>query len=96
MGSNPRYGQLQIGLYMVILRDALERIRLIKNNSNRTATKRKRSHDMGNDDSEPVSKKLRSRSLRSKLQKSTEDIQSVSLFHAIYRQYGDNVTDRAQ
>ena len=76
-GSNPRYGQLQIGLYMIILQDALERVRSIKNKSSRTATKRKRSDDVGSDASEPVSKKLRSRSSASKLQKSTDDIQAV-------------------
>jgi hypothetical protein len=39
--SNPGYGQIQIGLYMAILRDALDRIRLIKEASTTTKSKKK-------------------------------------------------------
>ena len=82
-GSNPRYGQLQTGLYMIILRDALERIRLIKDGSatsTSTPTKRKRPDGAEASGSNAVYKKLRSGSSASKVRKSAEDTQSVSVF----------------
>jgi hypothetical protein len=81
-GSNPRYGQLQTGLYMIILRDALERIRLIKDaatTSTATPAKRKRPDGVGDSDSNIVYKKLRSGSSTSKVRKSAGDTQSVSV-----------------
>ena len=41
--SYPGYGQIQIGLYMIILRDALDRIRLIKEASTTNKPKKKQS-----------------------------------------------------
>lgn len=82
-GSSPRYGQLQTGLYMIILRDALERIRLIKGGSTTSTTaptKRKRSDGPRDNDSDTVYKKLRSGSSTSKVRKSAGDSQSVSVF----------------
>ena len=81
-GSKPHYGQLQIGLYMIILRDALERIRLIKNGSTTITTpgKRKRQNDIGDNDSNMVYKKLRSGSSTSGGRGSFGNAQSVSVF----------------
>lgn len=75
-GSKPHYGQLQIGLYMIILRDAIERIRLIKDGS----AKRKRSDGAGDNDSNVVYKKLRSGSSTSKVRRWAGNTQSVSVF----------------
>jgi hypothetical protein len=83
-GSKPHYGQLQIGLYMIILRDALERIRLLKDGSSTrtiTSAKRKRLDDPAHD-SNTVHKKLRSGSSASKERRSAGNIQSVSVFLA--------------
>jgi hypothetical protein len=81
-GSKPHYGQLQIGLYMLILRDALERIRLIKDGSTTSTTpaKRKRSDDFGVNDSDTVYKKLRSGHSTSTVRRSAGKTQSVSGF----------------
>lgn len=79
-GSNPRYGQLQTGLYMIILRDALERIRLIKDGSatsTSTPTKRKRPDGAEASGSNAVYK---SGSSMSKVRKLAEDTQLVSVF----------------
>ncbi|KAK2460208.1 hypothetical protein APHAL10511_007799 [Amanita phalloides] len=48
--SDPGYGQLQVGLYMVILRDALDRIRLmnVRSTGVRPEMKRKLSDDVEN------------------------------------------------
>ena len=79
-GSNPRYGQLQTGLYMIILRDALEHIQLIKDGSatsTSTPTKRKRPDGAEASGSNAVYK---SGSSTSKVRKSAEDTQLVSVF----------------
>ena len=78
--SKPHYGQLQIGLYMIILQDALERIRLIKNGSTTSTTpgKRKRPNDAEDNNSNAVYKKLRSSST-SKEPRSSGNTQSVSV-----------------
>ena len=81
-GSEPHYGQLQIGLYMIILRDALERIQLIKDGSTTSTTpaKRKREDDLGANDSDSVYKKLRSGHSTSTARRSAGKTQSVSEF----------------
>ena len=81
--SKPHYGQLQIGLYMAVLRDALERIRLIKDGS----AKRKRSDGARDNDPNVIYKKLRSGSSTSKVRRRAGNTQSVSVFlgHSIAR-----------
>ncbi|KAF8334376.1 hypothetical protein F5887DRAFT_991484 [Amanita rubescens] len=74
-GSKPHYGQLQIGLYMTILQDALERVRLVKDGS----AKRKRSDGAGDNDSNLTYKKLRSGSSTSKVRRWAENTQSILL-----------------
>lgn len=80
--SDPGYGQIQIGLYMAILRDALDRIRHIKvglkPESTTTKAKRKQSNDM---DANRESKRPRTRTRTSREHKSkepAEDVQSVT------------------
>ena len=69
---------------MVILRDALERIRLMKHGSSTAPTKRKRSDDVGDDDPNTVYKKLKSGSSTSKVLGSSGNIQSVREFFAFF------------
>ncbi len=67
---------------MIILRDALERIRLIKDGSSTAPTKRKRSDSAADNDSNIIYKKLRSGSSTSKVHRSAGNIQSVRGFLA--------------
>ncbi|KAK2460068.1 hypothetical protein APHAL10511_007902 [Amanita phalloides] len=79
--SDPGYGQLQVDLYMVILRDALARIRLInvKSGGERSAMKRKLSHDADNAVVKPRFKKPRTRAKEQKIHNPTEDARLIML-----------------
>ena len=89
-GSDPAYGKLQVGVYMVILRDVLDRIRQIKASTNlkTLATKGKRTRDSKGANSQSKRPKTRSTTaIESKAKESVEDMASVCCLFYILLYY---------
>ena len=78
-GSDPAYGKLQVGVYMVVLRDVLDRIRQIRASTDlkAIATKGKRTRDSKGANLQ--SKKLKTRSATFNKSKTKEPVEDTPL-----------------